>query len=796
MFWRIDVGLISDLRHAARGLALRPGFTLTAVVMLALGIGANAAVFSGLWHTVIRPLPFAEAERIGFVWQAVENGGLMVSPAIDYVDAWKKGTRSVEQLELFSQQQFTVQRGEEPKVVQGAAIGHGLLPMLRLRPILGRNVVAEDERPGATRVALISEEYWRREFGGEKSVLGEQLRIDDENYQIVGVVPNALAAIEDEEQEIWTALQRRPGVPVFGRSMIRLREGATREHAVAELQQIANGIKVDHPLPGKWELKITLPQEDIESSTKQRMYALFAAVGMVLLIACANLAGLLLVRLAERRREIAIRVALGAGRLNIIRHLAVEAMLLAVLGGGIGVLVASWVVDLVRVVRPDDLVSLDAMVIDQPTLLFAAALALFTALLFSAAPMFSLLRGDLTKHIAAGTGATARVSEGNRIRTVLATGEIALSLVLLVGAMLLVRSVQQLQRAPLGFDKNDLLTARVFLPDARYATPEARQAFAGDFLRAIESLPQVRSATATTNVPPRLSMMFIGELEVAGKPGIGAKVGSALSGALVEPDFFQVMGVRLTGRTWEPNETKGVIINRKMADLLWPGENAIGQRVRNPGGDWEYVLGVVDNIAAGPVRADARPQIFNRLPYHWGEVMLAIRVQGDPRAVIPSVKQALRTLNPSLPLRDVATMDDLLADNIARERFSMTLLSTFAVLAVLLSLIGLYGVISNLVSRRSYEIGIRLALGATPAGVRRMVLREGLDLTVLGILLGGVGAYIAARLLQGLLYGVLPRDPVSFAVAAVVLAAGALLATWIPARRASSVDPLMMMRSE
>jgi hypothetical protein len=241
MFWRIDVGLISDLRHAARGLALRPGFTLTAVVMLALGIGANAAVFSGLWHTVIRPLPFAEAERIGFVWQAVENGGLMVSPAIDYVDAWKKGTRSVEQLELFSQQQFTVQRGEEPKVVQGAAIGHGLLPMLRLRPILGRNVVAEDERPGATRVALISEEYWRREFGGEKSVLGEQLRIDDENYQIVGVVPNALAAIEDEEQEIWTALQRRPGVPVFGRSMIRLREGATREHAVAELQQIAAG---------------------------------------------------------------------------------------------------------------------------------------------------------------------------------------------------------------------------------------------------------------------------------------------------------------------------------------------------------------------------------------------------------------------------------------------------------------------------------------------------------------------------------------------------------------------------
>ena len=794
---------VSDVRHAFRSLLRRPGFTIIGATMLVLGIGANTAMFSAVFHTLIRPLPFADPSELAYVYQAAENGGLLISPPMEYVNEWQsRPLRHVEQLEPFAQREFTMRGESEPEVIAGAEIEAGMLQLLGLSPVIGRNIVAGDAVIGSPNVAIISEGFWRRRFGKDRSVIGQQLQLSDQTYQIVGVVPNDLAAMAglSEEGEIWVPLRQHPDQRIFARTIIRLREGSTITQAQEELQRLTAGVKLAHELPGKFSIRLTVPQDDVGSQTAMKI--LLGAVALVLLIACANLAALLLVRLAARRREIAIRAALGARRLTIVRHLWAEALLLAIMGGALGVLLASWGVDIVRALRPETLGSLDAMRVDGPTLSFAGVLVIVTAVLFGMVPVFSFLRGDLTASIITAGGSTARVTESGKLRGLLVTGEIAVSVVLLVGAVLLIRSVQELQKVPLGFDRSSLVTARVVMPDSRYATPEARQAFADQLVDAVKATPGVQSATVSSGLPPSLGMMFVGGLEVEGRPGVGDKIGSALGGALVEPEFFETLRVRLIeGRVWETREKDGpMIINREMANLLWPGESAVGKRVRltdDPKAEWKTVIGVVDNLPAGRVSSKPGPQLFERLPYHWNEFMFVVRArQGDGRSLLPALKQVVQRIDPGIPLRDVATMDDLLADSMASQRFTMSLLSLFAFLAFVLALIGLYGVISSMVSRRSREIGVRLALGATPTGVRGMVLREGMLLTAVGLTVGTLAALALVKLLQGQLYGVVPRDPVSFALAIVLLGAGALFACWMPARRATRVDPLVVLRSE
>jgi putative ABC transport system permease protein len=797
------VPFASDFRQALRSLLRRPGFTIVGATMLALGIGANTAMFSAVFHTLIRPLPFADPRSLAYVYQAAEGGGLMISPPMEYVDAWQaKPLRTAERLEPFARREFTLLGGEEPEVVPGAEIGPGVLALVGLEPIIGRNFVAGDVEYGAPDVALISEGFWKRRFGRERQALGQRITLDEKSYEIVGVVPDAMASLGglSEEGQVWVPLQRAPGHRVFATTLMRLRSGVTVEQAEAELQRIFDGVKVEHELPGKFTIQLSLPQDD--NNAKDTLKVLVAAVALVLLIACANLAGLLLVRLAARRREIAIRAALGAGRFTIVRHLWAEALLLAMLGGGLGVLMATWGVDVVRTLRPETLGSLDAMRMDGPTLGFAAVLALVTAFLFGIVPVFSFLRGDLTSSIIAGGGSTARVTESGRLRTVLVTGEIAISVVLLVGALLLIRSVQQMQRVPLGFDRSNLITARIVTPDSRYATPDARKAFARQVIEGIQALPAARSATIGSGLPPSLGMMFLGGIEIEGKPGIGDKLGPAVGGGMIEPGYFQTLGARVVeGRVWGPGELRGpIIINREMASRLWPGESAVGKRLRTTGGKeliWQTVIGVVDNLPSGRVTSKPGPQLFELMAYEWHEMMLAVRVNnGDPRSIVPALKQVVQRIDPTIPLRDVATMDDLLADSMANQRFTMSLLTLFAFLAFLLALVGLYGVISNMVSRRAREIGVRLALGATPHGVQSMVLREGMIMTGIGLSIGGVASLGLVRFIQSQLYGVVPRDPASFALAIVLLGAGALFACWLPARRATRVDPLVVLRSE
>ncbi len=798
--------MLTELRHALRGLIARPAFTLIAVITLALGIGANTAMFSALYHTLIQPLPFQGGERIAQVWRSAENGGLMISPDAAYSTVWQqKQLRSVEQVEAFASGEFTLLGGDEPEVLKGAQIGPGMLHMLRLKPIRGRNLVAADLVLNSPNVVLISESLWKRRYGRDPQIIGQQIDLDEAKYEIVGVVPNQLGYMHEftRNSVVYLPLRNDPAKPVFPSTLVRLRPEATTEQAELELQQLSAGIKAKHEMPGKFTMRVRRTQDMLDDSTKMAMNVLLGAVGFVLLIGCANLAGLLLVRLGARRREIAIRAALGAGRLRIMRHLWVEALVLAIAGAGMGVLLATWGVDLVRALRPDNLGSLDAMVVDGPTLFFAAALAVFAAFLFGTAPALTVLRGDLAATIATSGGAGSRVTEGGRLRTVLVAGEIALSVVLLVGAGLLVRTMQKIEQRPLGFSRQQVLVAEIQLPDARYASPDARKAFATQLLSEVRALPGVTSAAMSASSPPQLGMMFVGALEVQGKPDAGKALGSALQGTLVDPEFFETMGIRvLRGRVWTGNDQAGMVINETMAKQLWPGEDAVGKFVRSQSGGpetppWEQIIAVVNDIAGGSVRSPANAQVYNRMAYGWREMSIVVRTNvQDPATLIPAVKRALQHGDPALPLRKPATMEAKLADMTAQQRFNMALLSVFAGLAFVLSLIGLYGVISHTVTRRSPEIGVRLALGASPRTILQMVLGEGLRLTAAGLVIGGLAAVALTRVLSGLLYGVRPRDPLTFAAALVLLGCGSLIACWIPARRATTVDPLVVLRAE
>lgn len=797
--------ILADFRHAVRALQARPGFTALAIITLALGIGANTAMFSGVFHTLIRPLPFETGDRLVHVRQKSE-AGMMIPASGEQFDAWQGRTRHLEALAKLDAAEFTVLSESEPQLVSGGRIGRGILPLVKLAPIQGRNFTEEEMQYGAPRVALISESFWKSQFGGRADIIGATLRLSDGAHTIVGVVPNALGRIDNRNRQarIWVPLRGPASTETVRHSFHGvvgvLREGSTVVQAEQELNLLISGLKPQ--LAGKWSIAVITPKDQLDSGTRKAIPILFGAVAMVLLIACANLAGLLLVRLNSRRRELAVRAALGAGRMRIIRHVWVEALLLAMLGAGTGVLLASWGVDLMKLIAPRNLAIVEALRIDANALIFACALAFLTSLLFAAAPALHLARADLISPLATGAGAGSRVTDGGRLRSVLVVGQIAVSLVLLVGASLLIRSVWNLQDQPLGFEPERVLRVGVQLPQNRYSGREARSEFVRELERRIEQIPGVERVTFGSGVPSEMGMIF-GEYQPEPEgDGRTPPVVNSLTGGMVDGSFFQLLGIRLLeGRTWSDQpENNVVVINRELAESFWPGQSAVGKRLRPaPQAPLSTVVGVIDNFAVGGLRTSkTEPQLYSPTDFDWsnGYQMLVRTRSEDPLTVLPQIRHAIHSLDPELPLRNVTTLAAMLTETIARERFNMMLISTFAFLAFTLSLVGLYSVISQAVTRRTGEIGIRMALGATPASVRGMVLREGVALTVIGLVIGGAMGVAAVRLLSALLQGVAPRDPISFTLAALILAAGGIFACWLPAHRATKVDPLEALRAE
>ena len=794
--------LLADLRRAARTLLQRPGFFLVAVLTLALGIGANTAIFSAIYRLLLNPMPYPGGERFVTVQRAAADGGMMIAPRPALVDAWRARSRTVERMEMYHTRERTLDGEAGPEVVRGAELAHGLPAMLGLRPLVGRAPRPGDASPAAERAVWLAEGFWRRRYGARRTAVGETLRLDGQLYTIAGVMPSALGEVAAgaEAPGVWLPLVRDSSVH-FVDVVTRLRPGVTPEQARRELDHIAAGLVDPRPMPGTWVTRVMRPDEMLGDTTRDALLLLGAAVGVVLLIACGNVANLLLVRAAGRRREVALRVALGATRGRLVRQLAAESLVLAAAGGAAGVLIASWGVGLMRSLQPADLRLLDAVRVDPAVLAFAGGLSILTALVFGAVPAVAATRPDLTT--ALKTDAAAAVGGGGgRARAALVIAEIAMSVLLVVGAGLLMRSVASLQRRDVGFEPAGLLTVRLELPRSRYATEGARAAFYEQLLDAARALPGVRAAAVAFTIPPDGALMF-GELAIDGRSLSPAERAAPLASNAVSPDYFRAMRIRLrAGRTFAPDgsDEHVVVVGEGFARRYWPGESALGKRLRTGRtGSWQTVVGVVSDVAdQGFAPGAGRPQLYRPADFSFpfGQRLVLRAGAGDPLALLPAVRQTVAALDPRIPVRDAATVSALMVGSIARTRFNTALLIAFAALAVVLSTVGLYGVVSHAVAQRTREIGIRVALGAEPAGVRGLVVRQGMRLTAAGVAVGLGAALALTGLMASLVHGVAPRDPATFAAAALLIGGAALLASYVPARRATRIDATTALRAE
>ncbi|MCU1383428.1 MAG: hypothetical protein JWL71_2125 [Acidobacteria bacterium] len=802
--------LVQDLRYAARTLRRAPGFLVLTVLTMAIGVGANAAIFSIVNAVLLRPLPFARPNELVLVTDSdrrtrQSNGD--TSPA-NFLD-WRTRQHSFTALAAFRQATFALSGGDRPESVLGAIVNANFFALLGVTPALGRTLLSGDEGPGAPRVALISDGLWRQRFGGRHDVIGQSVRINDEPHTIVGVMP---AGIDyPDRSRAWVAPHWRVpddplatgADPVTQRShgyfsvVARLKRDQTIEQAQADMDAVA--LAIEHELPVtnlNVGVALTPLRSDLVSDVRQTVLLLFAAVGVLLLIATANVSGLLLARATARQQEMAVRIALGAGKGRIVTQLLTESLVLAVIGGTAGVLLAMWLVGPLVALSPADLGVAGTVVVDRSVLLFGLAISTVAGVLFGLAPAHQLTRlnvhNDLKQGARGGTIAGQR-----RVRAVLVAGEIALSLVLLVFAGLTVRSFISLQHEPAGFNPDHVLTFGVSLPAARYPTPGQKAGFWQRALDELRRVPGVEIAAATSRLPLLPGNSTRG-LTIKHLP---PNAQATAHYRTVTPRYFEAMRIPLTqGRAFEEADREGrpqvAIISASAAQRYWPNRNPIGERFSIDAPEI-IIVGVVADIHAAALDKPPQPTVY--VPYRqdpWPSMVFALRTSAPPAMLTTAVRDAIWHIDKDQPVGAVRTMDQQLSNSLTRRRFSVTLLTAFGVVAVSLAAIGLYGVLAFIVAQRRREIGVRMALGARPGDVIADVMGLGLRLAGIGVAVGLALALAASRLLSSMLFGTSPTDALTFAAVATLLVAIAVAASLVPAMRASRVDPLIALRDE
>ena len=803
------MSVLLELRQALRTLVRRPGFALLAIVTLALGIGANTAIFSVINRLLLRPLPYENADRMVFLWQIHKQSSAMMSPHTLQLDDLA-AMQAFERLEAVHGGKEMVFAGtDRPALLSATAISGTLAATLGVQPVLGRGFTPDELTDGGPPVVLLSEGLWRREFGGRDDVVGEPISLDGSSYTIAGVMPARLEISRlGGETDIW--LPHRPGSKHFGPQVFGVLhpgvEVARAQHEldllVARSRQAAAEAKGVVPLANEgWELRLMRRQDMLGSGFRTSLYVLLGAVGLVLLIACANVANLLLVQAIARDRETAIRAALGATGWRLTRQFLAETVLLAAAGGIAGIFVAWWGADLIIALRPPSLNQLAGVTLDRYVLGFTLALTLLTAVLFGLPAVARARTLDLTARLRGSSGGHGR--DRRLLRSALVSGQLAIAVVLLVSAGLLVRTLLAYQQVDVGFAPERLISAEIIMPEYRYATPESQEAFGEQLLERVQAVPGVEAVALGSGVPPRTGIMFA-SFGVEGRPETEEAGPGMIAGTSVSGDYFSTVGLRVReGRGITPEDARTdadvFVINRSAAARYFPGTSAVGKRLRlSRTGQWSTIVGVVDDVPAlGLTTLDQPIQLY--MPsslIRGGRVSLIVRASGDPEALVPTLRNAVQALDPGVPIRAVESVEHQLAGTLATPRFNMALLLAFAATALLLTVIGLYGVVSYTVSQRTKEIGIRMALGARPESVRRMILLYGIRMTAVGLAVGSLAAIAAGRALGGMLHGVSPRDPATFVIVAVVLATVAVLACYLPARRATGIDPLRAIRTE
>ena len=812
--------LWQDLRYGFRTLTKNPGFSFIAVVSLALGIGANTAIFSVVNAVLLKPLPFMEPERLVMVWEDASAIGFPrsdVAPA-NYVD-WKAQNQTFEDVAALNWKNFNLTGDGEPERILSHGVTANFFPLLGIQPVTGRNFSVEEDKPGADKVAILSYGLWQGRYGGDRAIVGRDVLLNDEKYAVVGVMPAGFQFLQGDIG-VWvpvalTQYQLADRDNHYLTIVARTKAGVSIEQAQTDISTISQRIARDYPDDAaNLKSAVVSMREQLAGKVRRPLIMLLVAVGFVLLIACANIAGLLLSRAAARRKEIAVRTALGASRVRIIRQLLTESTLLAGLGGALGLLVAVLSFTLLKQLIPAEMVLSAGLNIDLPVLGYAMGVSLLTGIGFGLAPALQASKIDLNQALKQGGGRTSFSASGHKLRSAFVVAEVALALVLLIGAGLMIRTVSNLRGQYSIFQPEKLLTLRTILPDNKYSDMRAyvtneharRIAFYDQVLEQVSALPGVISAGYTTSVPLAWKGGANG-FTIEGRQPEPGLVTNAIH-RQVSAAYFQTMGISLrAGRYLDDRDGQQslpvAIVNESMARAYWANEDAVGRRFKLgvPNAPWVTIVGIVADVRQMGMDVPVKAEMY--LPYRqisshpwYGPRDLVVRTARDPMSLVSAVREVIRTVAPDQPVSNIATMEELLTRETGSRRLGMILLSAYAGLALLLASLGIYGVLSYLVAQQTPEIGVRLALGALQRDIFGLVLKRGAGLVLGGVAIGGLAAFALTRLMASLLFGVSATDPVTFLGISLLLTGVALAACFVPARRATKVDPMVALRYE
>jgi putative ABC transport system permease protein len=802
-----------DIRYGLRALARSPGFTAAAVLALALGIGATAAIFSVVDAVLLRPLPYADAGRLVVLLHSARNP---VAPA-NFLD-WKRQSAAFESMGAADNWVPNITGGGEPESVQALRMTADVLPMLGIRPLLGRTFGPAEDVPGRDRVVVLSHRLWQRRFASDAGVLGRTIDLNGESYAVVGVMPQSFdfPLFWATGTELWVPLAlgnraaNREGQSL--RIFARLKPGTPLSTARAEIATITARLEKAYPGSNR-DVTVRTLEETVVGDVRRPLLVLLVAAGFLLLIACANVAHMLLARAAAREKEIAVRTALGAGRARTVRQLLTESLLLAFLGGAAGLALAAWATR-VLVALSGRIPRAEAVHLDGRAFAFALAVSLGSAVLFGLAPALKASRRDLTESLRDGERGSTEGFRRNRLRSLLIGSEFALALVLLVGAGLMIRSFTALLAVDPGFDPRRVVTMAVSVAGTREAEPGRRANFYRQLLERVRATPGVVSASAINHLP-LAGDIWGWSFKIEGRPTPAPGESPGATYRVVAPGYFRTMGIPiLRGRDISESDdaraSGAVVINEWLAKQHWPSEEPLGKRItfddldKDP--QWLTVVGVVKNAVTGRWAAAPEGEVYLAYFQHraylerrtsvYEYMTLVARGARDPAALAPSLRRQVRALDANVTISQVLTMEDVVNQINTRPRFSLLLLATFAGAALILAAVGIYGVMSYSVSRRTHEIGLRMALGAGQGDVLRLVVRQGMRVALIGAAAGLAGALLLTRLMATLLYGVRSTDPPTFLLVTVVLTAVALVASYIPARRATRIDPLLALKHE
>jgi putative ABC transport system permease protein len=808
--------LIQDLRYSLRTLLKKPLFTIVAIITLALGIGANTAIFSVVNSVLLRSLPYKEANRLVMVWENNRTRGRatnVINPA-NFLD-WQQQNTVFEGMSALYDSRFNLTGAGDPEEISGQVVSTNFFSLLGTQPMLGRGFLDSEGIAGQDNVAVISYGLWQRRFGGSPDILEKSIIVDGQSVNVVGVMPadfNFLikSGIQvGNPADVWTPMVFTDNFRLrrgrFMMSVARIKPGITFEQAQAEMTGIANNLEQQYPnFNTGWGINLVPVAEQLVGDLRRPLIILLSAVGFVLLIACANVANLMLSRAASRQKEIAIRSAMGAGRARIIRQLLTETILLSLVSGSVGLLLALWGVDALMKLAPRQLVPLQQVGLNYGVMLFTFLLSVLTGVIFGLAPALTISRTNLNEALKEGGKGSGSDTSNSRVRNLFVVAEVALALILLIGSGLMLKSFYRLQSVNPGFDATNLLTFKLALPGSKYPDDAKRLAFFKEASERIKSLPSVRSVGAI-NFMPFTGLGAATGFEIEGRPAPTPAERPTTESRVVDPNYFETMGIMfLDGRNFNPRETAEmlhvVIINETLAEKYFPGENPLGKRVtiymKGENLPCE-IIGIVRDVKHHGLTAEPRAMAYWPQPeLVYPFMTLAVRTNGDPLNAVGAIQREIQTMDKDQPLADVRTMESWIGDSVATTRFAAVLLTLFAAVALILACVGIYGVLAYSVTQRTHEIGIRVALGAKSIDVLQLIVGSGMKLTAIGIVIGLVAAFSLTRVMESLLFGVSTTDLLTFLSVPALLLGVALVACLVPARRAARTDPMVALRYE